>query len=149
MNKLFFCSIIMSVLICVHGCKREKQYTIGLPIENCSLVSYDNHNLTDNGVNIYCPSGSVVVAAMEGIVDCLSQDSSGWIIQTTNHSTGLISRYSYIDSIQVSIGDTLKMYDAIGVSAINCSYLHYELFESLDGNLIPYNPTSKFNSFFH
>ena len=149
MNKLFFCSIIISALICVHGCKREKQYTIGLPIENCSLVSYDNHNLTDNGVNIYCPSGSIVVAAMDGVVDSISKVSAGWIIQTTNQSTRLISRYSYIDSIQVSIGDTLKMYDAIGVTPINCSYLHYELLESLDGNLTPYNPTSKFNSFFH
>lgn len=138
-----------SSLICVHGCKREKQYTIGLPIENCSMVSYDNHNLTDNGVNIYCPPGSIVVAAMDGIVNSISLDSSGWIIQTTNQSTGLISRYSYIDSIQVSIGDTLKMYDVIGVTVKNCSYLHYELLDSLDGNLILYNPTSKFNSFFH
>ena len=138
----------MSALICVHGCKREKQYTIGLPIENCSMVSYDNHNLTDNGVNIYCPSGSIVVAAMEGIVDSISKDNVGWIIQTTNQSTGLISRYSYVDSIKVSLGDSLKMYDVIGITPINSSYLHYELLDSLDGNFIPYNPTSKFNSFF-
>ena len=139
----------MSALICLHGCKREKQYTIGLPIENCSMVSYDNRNLTDNGVNIYCPSGSVVVATMDGIVDSVTKDSIGWIIQTTNPLTGLISRYSYIDSIKVSTGDTLKMYDAIGVTPINCSYLHYELLDSLDGNPTPYNPTSKFNSYFH
>ena len=148
MYRFIFYSLILSALICLNGCKSEKQYTIGLPIENCSMVSYDNHNLTDNGVNIYCPSGSVVVAAMDGIVDSVSRDSMGWVIQTTNLSTGLISRYSYIDSIQVSIGDTLKMYDVIGVTPINCSYLHYELLDSLAGNLTPYNPTSKFNSFF-
>ncbi len=148
MYKLFAYSFIL-LIICLHGCKHEKQYTIGLPIENCSMVSYDNHNLTDNGVNIYCPSGSIVVATMDGIVDSVLRDSMGWVIQATNQSTRLISRYSYIDSIQVSIGDTLKMYDAIGVTPNNCSYLHYELLDSLDDNLIPYNPTSKFNSFFH
>ena len=79
--KFVLCAIISSC-----GCTRNNQedYTIGIPIENCSMVSYDNHNLTDNGVNIYCPSGSVVVAAMDGVVITLKKDSIDWSKYSTN-----------------------------------------------------------------
>lgn len=148
MNKLFFCSIIMSALICVHGCKREKQYTIGLPIENCSMVSYDNHHLTDNGVNIYCPSGSVVFAAMDGVVDCILFDSLGWIVETTCPDNNLHSHYSYLDSVAVSVGDTIFIYTKLGVLQQDQDFLHYEIF-CIEDNLKSYlSPLVKFNSFF-
>ena len=148
MNKLFFCSIIMSALICVQGCKREKQYTIGLPIENCSMVSYDNHNLTDKGVNIYCPSGSVVVAAMDGVVITLNKDSIDWIVETICPPNNLISYYSYVSHPIVHIGDTISMYDTIGVSSYVTKFLHYSLYYYSKGDTIFLNPLPKFNECF-
>jgi hypothetical protein len=148
MNKLFVYSFILSALICLHGCKREKQYTIGLPIENCSLVSYDNHNLTDSGVNIYCPSGSIVVAAMDGIVDSISSDSSGWIIQTICPNSSLRSHYSYLDSVAVSVGDSISIYTKLGVLQQDQDFLHYELFRMENGSKSYLSPLEQFNSFF-
>lgn len=148
MYKLFVYSFILSALICLHGCKREKQYTIGLPIENCSLVSYDNHNLTDSGVNIYCPSGSIVVAAMDGVVDCILFDSLGWIVETTCPDNNLHSHYSYLDSVAVSVGDTIFIYTKLGVLQQDQDFLHYEIF-CIEDNLKSYlSPLVKFNSFF-
>ena len=138
----------MSSLICLYGCKREKQYAIGLPIENCSMVSYDNHNLTDNGVNIYCPSGSVVVAAMDGIVDSISRDSLGWVVGTTCPNNDLHSHYSYLDSVAVSVGDTISIYTRLGVLQQDQDFLHYELFRIEKGIKSYLSPLAKFNAFF-
>lgn len=148
MYKLFFYSLISSVLICLYGCKHAKQYTIGLPIENCSMVSYDNHSLTDNGVNIYCPSGSPVVAAMDGIVDSISRDSLGWIVETTCPYNNLISYYSYLESVCVSVGDTIFIYSKIGVLQQDPNFLHYELFRMENDFKSYLSPLERFNSFF-
>lgn len=141
---------VLSAVTCISGCTRHQlqNYTIGIPIENCSKVSYDNHHLTDNGVNIYCPSGSLVVAAMDGIVDSMSKDSMGWEIQTINTSYQFTSQYSYLDSPLVHIGDTLSIYDTIGVTAYRTSYLRFVLYQLSNKDTIYLNPLPKFNDWF-
>ena len=143
--KFVLCAIISSC-----GCTRNNQedYTIGLPIENCSMVSYDNHNLTDNGVNIYCPSGSVVVAAMDGVVITLKKDSIDWMIETICPSNNLISHYSYVSYPTIHHGDTLSMNDTIGVSSYGTKFLHYSLYYYSEGDTIFLNPLPKFNECF-
>ena len=148
MYKLFFYSLVSSVLICLYGCKREKQYTIGLPIENCSMVSYDNHSLTDNGVNIYCPSGSPVVAAMDGIVESVSKIHTGWLVETINQANDLISQYSVLNPVYVSEGDVISMYDTIGCVASEMMYLRYVLYQPQDKDTVYLNPLPKFNECF-
>lgn len=149
-HKSILWSAVLSAAIGVSGCTRyqQKDYTIGVPIENCSKVSYDNHHLTNNGVNIYCPSGSLVVAAMDGIVSNIQCDSAGWIVETICRTYNLQSRYSLLSSVKVSIGDTINMYDSIGVLAMDQDYLHYELFREKNDSIIYLSPLSNFNSYF-
>lgn len=141
---------VLSAVTCISGCTRNqlKDYVIGVPVENCSKVSYDNYHLTDNGVNIYCPSGSLVVAAMDGIVDNMSKDSMGWVIQTINPSYQFTSQYSYLDSPLVHIRDTLSIYDTIGVTAYQTRYLRFVLYQLSNKDTIYLNPLPKFNDWF-
>ena len=143
-------SAVLSAVIGFSGCARnqQKDYTIGVPIENCSKVSYDNHHLTDNGVNIYCPSGSIVIAAMDGIVKSISLDSSGWVVETTCPNNNLHSHYSYLDSVAVSVGDTIHIYTKLGVLQQDQDFLHYELFRMENGSTSHLSPLEQFNSFF-
>ena len=109
MRKLSILTFVLAALVILSSCNKSNRcnFSICIPIENCSLVSYDNHCLTDNGVNIYCPSGSPIVAAMDGIVNKIQFDSSSWIVEVINPSSNLVSLYKSVDSLNISIGDTI------------------------------------------
>ena len=149
-NKSILWNTVLSAVICVSGCARnpQKDYTIGVPIENCSKVSYDNYHLADNGVNIYCPSGSLVIAAMDGVVHSMQQDSVGWIVETICPTNHLISQYAYLSSNRIKIGDTLSMYDTIGGTAQGTKYLRFVLYRLSPNDTIYLNPLPKFNDWF-
>ncbi len=85
---------------------------------------------------------------MDGIVNKIQFDSSGWIVEVINPLSNLVSLYKSVDSLNISIGDTILMYERIGVIPKSNSFLHYELYNTLNGYRHYINPLKEFNKCF-
>lgn len=126
-----------------------------MPIPNCSQVSYNSHHLTNNGVDIYAPEGSLIEAAMSGIVLHFEQGADSlWDVYTLHIPSQIVSHYANLDTIYVHYGQNIAQYASIGLlgnkNQDNHPYLHYEAYH-LDNNNHEnryINPLRRFNKCF-
>lgn len=82
------------------------------------------------GVDIAVPTGTTVLAAMDGTVTTAAYDSSYGNYVVIEDSNGYCTKYAHMDTLSVSAGQTVKHGDSIGTTgntgSSTGSHLHIE-----------------------
>ncbi len=93
---------------------------------------------THNGIDISTREGSVVKAALDGIISSIKSDFALGIIITLDHGDGLVTRYACVSTDEmVEVGQQLKKGNPIsgvgkgvGFEANEGSHLHFEVIKN-------------------
>jgi len=86
-----------------------------------------------SGVNLLAAKGTPVQAIAQGTVAFAGEKASYGNLVIINHSGGLQSRYSQLDSVKVSVGQQVKKGDLVGTvgttgtPTLSQPYLHFEV----------------------
>ena len=106
---------------------------------------------THNGIDIKAKEGSVVKAALDGVVSQIKKDETLGIVITLDHANGLQTKYANLSTDEmVKIGKEVKKGDAIsgvgegtGFEMVEGPHLHFEILQ--DGkNIDPKSFLPKF-----
>lgn len=92
---------------------------------------------THNGIDIEAKEGSVVKAALDGVVSQIKKDETIGIIITIDHANGLQTKYGNLSTDEmVKIGQEVKKGDAIsgvgkgtGYEMVEGPHLHFEVLQ--------------------
>ena len=126
--------------------KTPTQYPItqlwGNPAKMYTDLGYKGHN----GIDFGCPTGTPIVACLDGIVEYAGQDSSGGIgVYLIHEKEKMRSIYWHFKNYVVRVGDKVKKGDIVGISDNTGKYttgnhLHFGL-KRCDkfGNTLNYN----------
>lgn len=109
------------------------------PVIGQIIADYTGPN-GNEGIDIAAPSGTVVVAAGDGVVALLSQSTDETAVVLIRHSDQFYTVYSNLTQIQVEKGQQVKQGQSLGVIADGeKQYLHFELRIGLEStDPIPY-----------
>ena len=87
---------------------------------------------SNEGIDIGVPAGTEVKAADGGNVAAVTTNTDGVAIVVIKHDDGLLTVYTFIDSLTVSKNDTVSRGQTIGkVRDGNPSFLHFEVRQGL------------------
>lgn len=97
--------------------KTPTQYPItqlwGNPAKMYTDLGYKGHN----GIDFGCPTGTPIVACLDGIVEYAGQDSSGGIgVYLIHEKEKMRSIYWHFKNYVVRVGDKVKKGDIVGIS---------------------------------
>jgi uncharacterized protein YgiM (DUF1202 family) len=93
------------------------------------------------GIDWGLPEGMLIVATMDGTVSVAKVNTGGYGIHVKiEHAGGLLSVYGHLSELMVSVGNTVKCGDVVGLSGNTGNstgpHLHFEMRQ--DG--IPFDP---------
>ena len=87
---------------------------------------------TNEGIDISAPAGTPVVAADDGVVAAISEDTQGIKILVIRHLNNLLTVYTNIDNIRVTKGDPVLRDQPIAqVQEGTPSFVHFEVRDGL------------------
>lgn len=117
----------------------ENKARFQYPVIGQIIADYTGPN-GNEGIDIAAPSGTVVVAAGDGVVALLSQSTDETAVVLIRHSDQFYTVYSNLTQIQVEKGQQVKQGQSLGVIADGeKQYLHFELRIGLEStDPIPY-----------
>lgn len=112
-----------------------------------SLIYYENTYMENTGVLYRADEKFDALATMNGVVKDIKEDEVLGIVVEVENTDKVTTIYYSLGELNVSVGDTLKQGDIIGVSGTNkleASNKNVLLFEVyIDGNLV--NPETYYN----
>jgi len=102
---------------------KQEIHPEGRPVENGFISSYfgeredpfDGQETFHKGVDFAGTKGSTVVAVAAGVVTWAGERSGFGKLVEINHGDGYVTRYGHNEKTLVSVGDTVKRGDAIGL----------------------------------
>jgi murein DD-endopeptidase MepM/ murein hydrolase activator NlpD len=102
---------------------KQEIHPEGRPVENGFISSYfgeredpfDGQETFHKGVDFAGAKGSTVVAVAAGVVTWAGERSGFGKMIEINHGDGYVTRYGHNEKTLVSVGDTVKRGDAIGL----------------------------------
>jgi murein DD-endopeptidase MepM/ murein hydrolase activator NlpD len=102
---------------------KQEIHPEGRPVENGFISSYfgeredpfDGQETFHKGVDFAGAKGSTVVAVAAGVVTWAGERSGFGKLVEINHGDGYVTRYGHNEKTLVSVGDTVKRGDAIGL----------------------------------
>ncbi len=102
---------------------KQEIHPEGRPVENGFISSYfgeredpfDGQETFHKGVDFAGTKGSTVVAVAAGVVTWSGERSGFGKLIEINHGDGYVTRYGHNEKTLVSVGDTVKRGDAIGL----------------------------------
>ncbi len=102
---------------------KQEIHPEGRPVENGFISSYfgeredpfDGQETFHKGVDFAGTKGSTVVAVAAGVVTWAGERSGFGKMIEINHGDGYVTRYGHNEKTLVSVGDTVKRGDAIGL----------------------------------
>lgn len=91
-----------------------------------------------SGVDMPAPKGTPIYAALDGVVEVVSNGGKGWRgygqVVFVNHGNKFWSLYSHCNTVRVKIGQKVKQGDVIATvgrtGRATCDHLHFELRDS-------------------
>jgi murein DD-endopeptidase MepM/ murein hydrolase activator NlpD len=102
---------------------KQEIHPEGRPVENGFISSYfgeredpfDGQETFHKGVDFAGTKGSTVVAVAAGVVTWAGERSGFGKLVEINHGDGYVTRYGHNEKTLVSVGETVKRGDAIGL----------------------------------
>ncbi|MEN8164304.1 MAG: M56 family metallopeptidase [Acidobacteriota bacterium] len=105
-----------------------------LPAARVSQAFGKNHRGSHKGVDLVAPTGTPILAPMDGEVIAVSDDTTAGKAVVIRHGVGLETRYHHLDAIDVKLGDRLGAGESLGrVGSTGVStgpHLHFEVREN-------------------
>ncbi len=105
--------------------------TFSMPVAGAIIRAYQKGK--NDGIDISAAAGTPVMAAADGTVAAVTQDTEGTPILVIRHADNLLTVYAGIEAATVAKGDVVKRGQVIGrVKAGNPSFLHFEIRQGVD-----------------
>jgi murein DD-endopeptidase MepM/ murein hydrolase activator NlpD len=120
--------------------------SLGQPLAQIEVSSaYGSRgNRRHKGVDMRSPKGTPVYASDDGVVTTSQYKGSYGNLIILNHGNGLETYYAHCDTLQVSVGETVKKGQMIGTVGITGNATGYHLHFEVRKNGVYQNPMNYF-----